>query len=270
MLALWPSLFIVGEEDQPGVTTLSSNLDSRYTGPAVTQTLSIVPADVMQFYNNKITTPVQYKQCDITDICMYVMFTTVTQQVCTSIRLTQPRSSQMGLLSALLHWWALDTEVYVVMMTSSSGAPVAGVVGFPFQHCILYGMDGVGVVGLDAKPARCHGNTDGVVIVTSSYHTDATSDAYTTSLSDLLSSNANPDIVALLTKLHKKPSTSIVRAGGCGNKCILVLQGDVDVYVHARPGTKKWDTCAPHALLKIVGGDIRTPDGRPLTCECVC
>jgi 3'(2'), 5'-bisphosphate nucleotidase len=34
----------------------------------------------------------------------------------------------------------------------------------------------------------------------------------------------------------------------------MVLEHEADVYVMASRGTKKWDTCAPEALLRAAGG----------------
>ena len=35
---------------------------------------------------------------------------------------------------------------------------------------------------------------------------------------------------------------------------LLLLEGRATAYVFASPGCKKWDTCAPEALLHAVGG----------------
>ena len=42
--------------------------------------------------------------------------------------------------------------------------------------------------------------------------------------------------------------------GGAGNKVLRVIEGDAHAYVFASPGTKKWDTCAPEAILVAMGG----------------
>lgn len=44
--------------------------------------------------------------------------------------------------------------------------------------------------------------------------------------------------------------------GGAGNKVLRVIEGDAHAYVFASPGTKKWDTCAPEAVLVAMGGAL--------------
>lgn len=37
---------------------------------------------------------------------------------------------------------------------------------------------------------------------------------------------------------------------------MLVAMDEVDVYLYARAGTKRWDTCAGEVVLKELGGDL--------------
>lgn len=37
---------------------------------------------------------------------------------------------------------------------------------------------------------------------------------------------------------------------------MLLLEGKAHVYVFASPGCKKWDTCAPQAVLEAAGGTL--------------
>lgn len=39
---------------------------------------------------------------------------------------------------------------------------------------------------------------------------------------------------------------------------IQLVEGRASAYVFASPGCKKWDTCAPEALLTAVGGTVRS------------
>ena len=64
----------------------------------------------------------------------------------------------------------------------------------------------------------------------------------------------------------------VLRQGGAGNKVkskksqefddpivlkvLRVIEGDAHAYVFASPGTKKWDTCAPEAILVAMGGRL--------------
>jgi len=74
------------------------------------------------------------------------------------------------------------------------------------------------------------------------------------------------DYSAVTTRLHSTPKMEefiknlhldrCEYADGSGYKGILVLTGQVSLYVFVEPWTKKWDTCAPEALLKSIGGGI--------------
>ncbi|XP_072217964.1 3'(2'),5'-bisphosphate nucleotidase 1 [Leuresthes tenuis] len=48
----------------------------------------------------------------------------------------------------------------------------------------------------------------------------------------------------------------VIRVGGAGNKIIQLVEGKASAYVFASPGCKKWDTCAPEAILYAVGGKL--------------
>ncbi|XP_077258004.1 3'(2'),5'-bisphosphate nucleotidase 1 [Temnothorax americanus] len=46
----------------------------------------------------------------------------------------------------------------------------------------------------------------------------------------------------------------VTRVGGAGHKVILLLEGKAHAYVFASRGCKRWDTCAPEAILRAIGG----------------
>lgn len=46
----------------------------------------------------------------------------------------------------------------------------------------------------------------------------------------------------------------ILRVGGAGYKVLQLLEGKAHAYVFASSGCKKWDTCAPEAVLEAYGG----------------
>ncbi|XP_049820304.1 inositol polyphosphate 1-phosphatase [Aethina tumida] len=48
----------------------------------------------------------------------------------------------------------------------------------------------------------------------------------------------------------------LAEASGAGYKILSVILGLADAYILSRSSTYKWDTCAPHAILKSLGGDI--------------
>ena len=43
---------------------------------------------------------------------------------------------------------------------------------------------------------------------------------------------------------------------GAGHKVLLLIEGKAHSYVFCSPGCKKWDTCAPEAILHSVGGKL--------------
>ncbi|XP_034436163.1 3'(2'),5'-bisphosphate nucleotidase 1 isoform X1 [Hippoglossus hippoglossus] len=53
----------------------------------------------------------------------------------------------------------------------------------------------------------------------------------------------------------------VVKVGGAGNKIIQLVEGKASAYVFASPGCKKWDTCAPEAILHAVGGKLTDMHG---------
>ena len=54
--------------------------------------------------------------------------------------------------------------------------------------------------------------------------------------------------------LESIPNTEIVHRGGSGYKTLCVIEGSSDCYLYPRNGTKRWDTCAPEAVLRATGG----------------
>lgn len=48
----------------------------------------------------------------------------------------------------------------------------------------------------------------------------------------------------------------LCQAAGAGYKLLCVILGIAQAYILTRDSTFKWDTCAPHAILRAQGGDI--------------
>ncbi|XP_012057435.1 PREDICTED: 3'(2'),5'-bisphosphate nucleotidase 1 [Atta cephalotes] len=46
----------------------------------------------------------------------------------------------------------------------------------------------------------------------------------------------------------------VICVGGAGYKVVLLLEGKAHAYVFASRGCKRWDTCAPEAVLHAIGG----------------
>ena len=133
--------------------------------------------------------------------------------------------------------WCVMTLIGITV----KGVPVAGVMHQPFEgddgH-VVYAMKGYGVVGLNKKEK----GGKGLVAVTTASHSSAAVD----------------EAIALC-----KPDT-VMREGGCGYKALLVAQEVADVYLYPQPGTKRWDSCAPEAIIRELGGIVTDKYGKDI------
>lgn len=55
--------------------------------------------------------------------------------------------------------------------------------------------------------------------------------------------------------------TNVIRCGGAGFKVLQLLEGKAHGYVFASAGCKRWDTCAPEAVLEAAGGVLTDMHG---------
>jgi 3'(2'), 5'-bisphosphate nucleotidase len=133
------------------------------------------------------------------------------------------------------------------------GRPVAGVITRPFSNESISAIVGVGYFlhgfsqeKRDAIAEMQRTRTqERRVVLTSRSHGSGRLDDYVNSV--------NP--------------TGIVRAGGCGGKVVMMIEGTGDAYVFPSRGTKKWDTAAPEAVLLAYGGKLTDPTGSIYTYE---
>nr|ACO14770.1 32,5-bisphosphate nucleotidase 1 [Caligus clemensi] len=63
--------------------------------------------------------------------------------------------------------------------------------------------------------------------------------------------------------IDKLSSTEVLRVGGAGYKVLMLMDGQAHAYVFPTPGCKKWDTCAPEAILTAMGGKLSDIWGQP-------
>jgi 3'(2'), 5'-bisphosphate nucleotidase len=56
----------------------------------------------------------------------------------------------------------------------------------------------------------------------------------------------------------------VVPCGSVGVKVSRLVLGQGDLYVHAGLGAKRWDTCAPEAVLAAAGGRFTDLAGAPI------
>jgi 3'(2'), 5'-bisphosphate nucleotidase len=57
---------------------------------------------------------------------------------------------------------------------------------------------------------------------------------------------------------------SVIPCGSVGVKIARIVLGEADLYVHGGLGAKRWDTCAPEAVLVAAGGRFSDLDGAPI------
>ena len=145
-------------------------------------------------------------------------------------------------------------HVTVLIGISVSGKAVAGVINQPYYDFKALGMEnvtgrtiwgciGMGVFGLKESEKEV---PDGRFIVTTTR------------------SHYNKEIEASLKAMNPD---EVLRAGGAGNKVLFVIEGKADAYVFPSSGCKKWDTCAPEAILRAKGGILTDILGRDITYE---
>ncbi|XP_053681939.1 3'(2'),5'-bisphosphate nucleotidase 1 [Sabethes cyaneus] len=72
-------------------------------------------------------------------------------------------------------------------------------------------------------------------------------------------SHSNAVVQAALDALSPD---EILKVGGAGYKVLQLLEGKAHAYVFASAGCKKWDTCAPEAVLEAQGGMLTDILGR--------
>lgn len=119
------------------------------------------------------------------------------------------------------------------------GRPIAGIIGRPFSDQIVWGIVGLGAFGFRHDIRLQNRDHNRRIICTSRAH-------------------FNPSMRGYICACN--PS-GFKRAGGCGGKVLMVIEGDADAYVFPSLGTKKWDTAAPEAILLSLGGRLTKPDG---------
>lgn len=130
-------------------------------------------------------------------------------------------------------------HVTVLIGISVQEKPIAGVIHQPYYKTLIngekkvgrtiWGLQGVGVGGFTPAPPP-----DSLIITTTRSHSNS-----------------------LVEKaLQVMNAAQILRVGGAGYKVLQLLEGKASVYVFASSGCKKWDTCAPEAVLSAAGGKL--------------
>ncbi|KPI92262.1 PREDICTED: 3'(2'),5'-bisphosphate nucleotidase 1 isoform X2 [Papilio xuthus] len=130
-------------------------------------------------------------------------------------------------------------HVTVLIGISVNEKPVAGVIHQPYYKTLIdgekkmgrtiWGLQGVGVGGFTPAPPP-----DSLIITTTRSHSNALAEK----------------------GLQAMNASQVLRVGGAGYKVLQLLEGVASVYLFATSGCKKWDTCAPEAVLSAAGGKL--------------
>ncbi|TDH00598.1 hypothetical protein EPR50_G00189970 [Perca flavescens] len=140
--------------------------------------------------------------------------------------------------------WLLD-NVTVLIGIAYEGRAIAGVINQPFYNYQLgagaslgrtmWGMLGLGAFGFQLQEVP----GDRRIVTTTRSHSNK-----------------------LVTDcVNAMEPHEVIKVGGAGNKIIQLVEGKASAYVFASPGCKKWDTCAPEAILHTVGGKLTDMHG---------
>ncbi|CAH0690223.1 unnamed protein product [Spodoptera exigua] len=153
--------------------------------------------------------------------------------------LTHPFISIKWYLSLLQSNYGFLEHVTVLIGISVNEKPVAGVIHQPYYKTILggekvmgrtiWGLQEAGVGGFTPAPPP-----DSLIITTTRSH-------------------SNPLVEKALQVMN---AAQVLRVGGAGYKVLQLLEGKASIYVFASSGCKKWDTCAPEAVLSAAGGRL--------------
>ncbi|XP_040925501.1 3'(2'),5'-bisphosphate nucleotidase 1 isoform X2 [Betta splendens] len=135
--------------------------------------------------------------------------------------------------------WLLD-NVTVLIGIAYGGRAIAGVINQPFYNYQLgegaalgrtiWGMVGLGAFGFELQEVP----GDRRIVTTTRSH-------------------SNKLVIDCVDAMEPH---EVIRVGGAGNKIIQLVEGRASAYVFASIGCKKWDTCAPEAVLQAVGGKL--------------
>jgi 3'(2'), 5'-bisphosphate nucleotidase len=142
-------------------------------------------------------------------------------------------------------------HVTVLIGIAVKGKAVAGVIYQPYYNYkagpdavlgrIIWGIVGLGAFGFEPKSPP---SDQRIITTTRSHMTNAVKQA-----------------------IDACKPTEILQVGGAGHKVLLLIEGRAHAYLFASPGCKKWDTCAPEAVLHAIGGRLTDVHGNFYTYE---
>lgn len=139
-------------------------------------------------------------------------------------------------------------EFAVMIGLAVRGRAALGVVVMPTTGEAIAGRPGAGAFLEEASGAR------------RPLRVSAVSDPREATI--IVSRSHRPRIVEPLTA--RLGITKVTVCGSVGVKVARVATAEADLYVHGGGGAKRWDTCAPEAVLVAAGGRFTDLDGAPV------
>eukprot|EP00873_Tetraselmis_striata_P039728 jgi/Tetstr1/459992/TSEL_005316.t1 len=146
-------------------------------------------------------------------------------------------------------------RVTVLIGITVKGSPAAGAILQPFVDSadgsgkgrLMWGGRGLGV---------WDGGARGVA------HAVRVPAAARTGPPVVATSRSHPSPAVAEAAAALQPSQTL-QLGGAGSKVLMIIEGQLSHWVYPRKGTKRWDTAAPEALLRAVGGFCVDQHGQP-------
>ncbi|XP_030261969.1 3'(2'),5'-bisphosphate nucleotidase 1 isoform X1 [Sparus aurata] len=230
----FPKITIIGEEDLPAEEIKEDLIENGHS------------EEILQK-----TCPAEYSGLKEEELVVWVDPLDGTKEYTEASRLlhhpTGALTPHKGSDTSQLHstaLWLLD-NVTVLIGIAYEGKAIAGVINQPFYNYQLgsgaelgrtmWGMPGLGAFGFTLKEAP----GDRRIITTTRSH-------------------SNKVVTECVDAMEPH---EVIKVGGAGNKIIQLVEGRASAYVFASLGCKKWDTCAPEAILTAVGGKLTDMHG---------
>ncbi len=163
-------------------------------------------------------------------------------------RLLNPRVFFVDPVDGTREFVNKNPEFAVMIGLAIDGRAAAGVVATPTDARLVAGR-----VGQSAFLQDADGERRFVTVHARGTFEDATL---------AVSRSHRPALVAPLCR--RLGIQNLLPCGSVGVKVLRLIERQADVYVHAGAGLKRWDTCAPEAILTAAAGRMTDLDGAPI------
>jgi len=159
-----------------------------------------------------------------------------------------PRVFFVDPLDGTLEFVARNGDFVVMIGLIENGRPVAGVVVAPAMGLAWAGGESVGAFEVAPDGARTPVHVTDTALL---------------SRANVVVSRSHPSerLQHLIEQLGVEKATP---RGSAGLKATDVASGRADFYLHPNQAGKRWDTCAPEAIVTAAGGLCTDASGRPI------